>query len=106
MVRRGCPQGGVLSPLLWNMVINSLLVCLNNESLWAQGFADDIAIVINGKFLSTVCELMQKALFIIVALINIFTGWNWQQALFVHLANWREETALHFVCVSIPLLLH
>jgi hypothetical protein len=27
---------------------NSLLIRLNNESLWAQGFADDIAIVING----------------------------------------------------------
>jgi hypothetical protein len=52
MVHRGCPQGGVLSPLLWKMVINSLL---------RQGFADDIAIVINDKFLSTVCELMQKA---------------------------------------------
>jgi hypothetical protein len=46
-----------------NMVINSLLVRLNNESLWAQGFADDIEIVNNGKFLSTVCELMQNALF-------------------------------------------
>jgi hypothetical protein len=47
------------------MVINSLLGHLNNESLWAQGFADDIAFVINGKILSTVCELMQKALFIV-----------------------------------------
>jgi hypothetical protein len=49
-----------LSPLLWNMVINSLLGRLKNESLWAQGFADDIAIVIYGKFLRTVCKLMQK----------------------------------------------
>jgi hypothetical protein len=46
-------------------VIYSLLGRLNNGSLWAQGFADDIAIVINGKFLSTVCELMQKALYIV-----------------------------------------
>jgi hypothetical protein len=64
-VRRGCPQEGVLSPLFWNMVINSFLGCLNNESLWAQGFAEDNAIVINGKLLRTVCELMQKALFIV-----------------------------------------
>jgi hypothetical protein len=42
-----------------------LLGRLNNESLWAQGFAEDIAIIINGKFLSTVCERMQKALFIV-----------------------------------------
>jgi hypothetical protein len=65
MFRRGCQQGGVLSPLLWNMVIYSLLVRLNNESLWAQGLVYDIAIVINGVFLSTVCELIQKALFIV-----------------------------------------
>jgi hypothetical protein len=33
MVRRSCSQGSVLSPLLWNMIINSLLGRLNNESL-------------------------------------------------------------------------
>jgi hypothetical protein len=65
IVRGGCPQRGVVSPLLWNMVINSLLGCLNNEILWAQGFAHKIVIAIAGKFLSTACELMQKALFII-----------------------------------------
>jgi hypothetical protein len=43
----------------------SLLVRLNNKSLWVQGFVNDISIVNNGKFLSTVCELMQKALFIV-----------------------------------------
>jgi hypothetical protein len=47
------------------MVINSLLGDLNKENLWAQGFGDNIAIVINGKFLSTLSELMQKALFIV-----------------------------------------
>jgi hypothetical protein len=31
MVTRGCPQGVVLSPFLWNMVIDSLLGRLNNE---------------------------------------------------------------------------
>jgi Reverse transcriptase (RNA-dependent DNA polymerase) len=61
-VRRGCSQGGVLSPLLWNMVIDSMLRRLGNQGLWAQGFADDVVILINGKFLSTVCELMQRAL--------------------------------------------
>jgi hypothetical protein len=47
------------------VVIDSLLRRLNNESLWAQRFVDDIAIiVINEKLLSTACEFMQKALFI------------------------------------------
>jgi Reverse transcriptase (RNA-dependent DNA polymerase) len=64
-VRRGCPQGGVLSPLLWNMVIDSLLRRLEEQGLWAQGFADDVVILINGKYLGTVCELMQSALLIV-----------------------------------------
>jgi hypothetical protein len=66
MVRRGCPQGGVLSQLLWNMVINSFLRRLNNKSLWAQGFADDIAIVINGKFLSTVNSCKKHCWFFLI----------------------------------------
>jgi hypothetical protein len=57
-----------LSPILWNMVVNSLLVRLNNESLWAQGFVDDIAIVIKKISEYVVCELMQNALYIIQAL--------------------------------------
>jgi hypothetical protein len=28
-VARGCPQGGVLSPLLWSLVVEELLVGLN-----------------------------------------------------------------------------
>jgi hypothetical protein len=41
----------------------------------------------------------------IVALINISTGWDWQQALFVHLANWKRRR--HFtLCVSVRLLQH
>jgi hypothetical protein len=56
MVRRGCPQEGVLSPLLWNMVLTG-----SSD----QAFVDDITIVMNGKLMSTVCELMQKALFIV-----------------------------------------
>jgi ribonuclease HI len=65
IVRKGCPQGGVLSPLLWNMVIDGLIRRLNDAHLWAQGFADDVAIVIIGKFLSTVCDLMQNAMDIV-----------------------------------------
>jgi Reverse transcriptase (RNA-dependent DNA polymerase) len=63
-IRRGCPQGIVLSPLLWNMVIDGVLRCLENHGLWAQSFADDV-VLINGKFLSTICELMQNALHLV-----------------------------------------
>jgi hypothetical protein len=29
-VVEGCPQGGVLSPLLWNQVVDTLLVATND----------------------------------------------------------------------------
>jgi hypothetical protein len=49
---------GVLSPLLRNMVADSL----GNCNCFVQGFADDVVILISGKFLSTICDLMQRAL--------------------------------------------
>jgi hypothetical protein len=61
-VRRGCPQGVVLSLLLWNMVADSLLNWLGNCNCFVQGLADDVVILISGKFLSTICDLMQRTL--------------------------------------------
>jgi retron-type reverse transcriptase len=55
-VRRGCPQGGILSPLLWNMVTDSLLNWLGNCNCFVQDFADDVVILISGKFLTTICD--------------------------------------------------
>jgi hypothetical protein len=59
---RGCPQGGVLSPLLCSFVVDNLLWELNSNGYYTVGYADDIAILINGKFLYTVSEVLQTAL--------------------------------------------
>jgi hypothetical protein len=48
-VAKGCPQGGVLSPLLWDLVVDDLLVTLNNQGYYILGYADDIVILILGK---------------------------------------------------------
>jgi hypothetical protein len=40
---RGCPQGGVLSPLLWSLVVDDLLWELNSNGYYTVGYADDIA---------------------------------------------------------------
>ncbi len=58
-VEKGCPQKGVLSPLLWCMGVGSLLLKLNALGYTAQAYADDLAIVIQGKHLNTVADLMQ-----------------------------------------------
>jgi len=45
-LRRGCPQGGILSPFLWNLVIDDLLTyCRDKIPCDSQGFADDMALL-------------------------------------------------------------
>ena len=58
---RGCPQGGALSPLLWTLVIDELLYKLNDLYLRADGFADDLFILIRGFDFPTMSELIQNA---------------------------------------------
>ena len=64
-VSRGCPQGGVLSPLLWCLVVDDLLARLCGGGLYAQGYADDICLLAVGKFPNTVSGLIQWALSIV-----------------------------------------
>ena len=61
-VFRGLPQGGGLSPILWSVVADSLLKWLSKQGVFAEGYADDGVILICGKFLSTVCDVMQRML--------------------------------------------
>jgi hypothetical protein len=42
-IYRGCPQGGVLSPLLWCLVVNDLLTRLSGGGVLIQGHADDMS---------------------------------------------------------------
>jgi hypothetical protein len=61
-VARGCPQGGILSPLLWSLVVDKLVEGLKENGYNTLGYADDIAILDSGKFPYTVSELLQEAL--------------------------------------------
>jgi hypothetical protein len=65
-VAGGCPQGGVLSPLLWNLVVDRLLVVTNDLGFSTFGYADDIGIIVQGKFPHTVRGIMQEALNVVV----------------------------------------
>jgi hypothetical protein len=52
----------VLSPLLWNMVVDGLLCRHHNAHCQAQGYADDVVLLQKGKFVSTSCDRMHGAL--------------------------------------------
>ena len=47
-ISKGCPQGGILSPLLWNLTLNMLLANPNLDTDFIQAFADDLAVLIQG----------------------------------------------------------
>ena len=64
-VNRGCPQGGILSPLLWNTVANQLLNVLSSHKIWCLGYADDIVIAVEGTHINTCVEVSQYALSLI-----------------------------------------
>jgi len=63
-VQRGCPQGGVLSPLLWNLVMDELLEGLkrNFPSMTAQAFADDVSIWQEGLSYDTIANRITDGL--------------------------------------------
>jgi len=60
LVNRGIPQGDVLSPLLWTK--NRLLRILEGGGCKVVAYADDDAIIFNGKYPQTLCDLMTAKL--------------------------------------------
>ncbi|GJQ67996.1 hypothetical protein Trydic_g16736 [Trypoxylus dichotomus] len=61
-VAAGCSQGGGLSPLLWCLSVDDLLSDLRRAGFYVQGYADDITIMVSGRFEDVVSERMQVAL--------------------------------------------
>jgi len=49
--------GGVLSSLLWVIVVNKLLSLLEEGGTKLVAYADDVVIILQGKFPQTLCNL-------------------------------------------------
>jgi ribonuclease HI len=74
---KGCPQGGVLSPLMWSLVVDEHLKSLEAKGFEVVGFADDIVILVRGRFDNVVSERMQEAL-------NITQSWCIKEGLSIN----------------------
>jgi hypothetical protein len=48
----GCPQGGVMSPLSWCLVVNDRLEDLQKEGFLVYGYTDDIGTSVREKILN------------------------------------------------------
>lgn len=59
---KGCAQGACLSPLLWCLVVNSLINKLSAKGFIVTAYADDLAISISGKnkFTNEMCDKMNR----------------------------------------------
>ncbi|XP_055632100.1 uncharacterized protein LOC129771961 [Toxorhynchites rutilus septentrionalis] len=67
---KGCSQGGVLSPLLWSLVVDNLLALLERIGFEIIGFADDVVIVVRGKYEHVIRYRLQYALNLTITWCN------------------------------------
>ncbi len=57
---RGLPQGGIISPIAWDLVVDSLLEDLNQETnVLVVGYADDLAIALSSFDPASLVEIAQ-----------------------------------------------
>jgi ribonuclease HI len=61
-IQKGCPQGGVLSPTLWNLVLDGLLQLFDRGPTYCQAYADDVILLQRGSDPDTVRSVMTLAL--------------------------------------------
>ena len=73
-VVKGNLQGGILSPFLWNCVLNSLLLELRSRGFYVQAYADDLAVLVTSADMLWIRGMAQKA-------INIAANWALEQEL-------------------------
>ena len=68
-VKRGCPQGGILSPFLWNLVVDDLLRSTTSDIPgYIQAYADDLVTLVEGQDLDVIRSRTQK-------IINTIERW-------------------------------
>ena len=48
-VKRGCPQGSICGPYMWNLVMNDLLNELNDSGCKLCAYADDLLLLVEGN---------------------------------------------------------
>ena len=62
-IRRGCPQGGILSPFLWNLVVDDLLKFSAKEIPgYLQAFANDLVTLAEGSDTGVIWQRTQKTI--------------------------------------------
>ena len=62
-IGRGCPQGGILSPFLWNLVVDDLLAhSARDIPGYLQAFADDLVSLAEGNDLDVIWDRTRRTI--------------------------------------------
>ena len=62
LLKKGTPQGGVLSPVLWNITFDDLLLLYDQGPVKALGYADDGSLMACGRDPVILMQLLKDAL--------------------------------------------
>lgn len=65
---KGCPQGSILGPNLWNLVMGSLLRTLTRNAISFVAYADDLLVIVSGDSRPEIEDCAQEA-------TNIVSNW-------------------------------
>ena len=61
-LNRGCPQGGAMSPILWNLIINDLLVNFKIKNCKIFAYADDATVICHNRTLDDLKTTIKDAI--------------------------------------------
>lgn len=56
------PAEGILSPLLWCLVLDKLLIIVERVGVYAEAQVEDLTILVRGKYGGVVLDVVQLAL--------------------------------------------
>jgi len=62
ILERGCPQGSLYGPLLWNIGYNYVLESLSRQWIQTFAYADDTLLLIDGGSTQEVCTKVKEAI--------------------------------------------
>ncbi|GFX28524.1 RNase H domain-containing protein [Trichonephila clavipes] len=63
VLEKGCPQGSVMGPFLWNLIVNDLLCTISKfQNCPKIAFEDDVLLIVQCKHFQDVCTLSQQIL--------------------------------------------
>ena len=61
-VQRGCPQGGILSPVIWTLIFDSFIELFQRSPAKIGCYADDAVLTVHGVDINTLVDIMQPEL--------------------------------------------